>query len=648
MIKAYIKKKTAIAIAFALTACSMVGCGKSADEQTTAVQTEASTEASTEAETTQAEAVSEIGLADGEYLAEFETDSSMFRMNDAYDGKAKLTVKDGKATIHIVMPSTKILKLYLGLAEDAKKEGAELIDHTVETVNYSDGTTDEANAFDVPVPVIGKEFDLALIGKKDKWYDHKVVVKNPVPASEAEDAPAGGDAATQSDAGDFTQTINVTLEGGSGKATVESPAKFKGAEGNYTVRLVWSSPHYDYMIVNGEKYLPVNTEGNSVFEIPVASFAEPITVIADTTAMSKPHEVEYVLTFDEDSIAKLESSLALSYATQFSVDFLPGGYKHIHVEDGNDYILVPEGKPEDKCGFEQAKILHAGSGNIYLAASSAMDLFRQLNALDNVKATSTKAVDYTLEEERDRMDRGDISYVGKYSSPDYEMLVSSGCELAIESTMIYHKPKVKEQLERLGIPVFVERSSYEQHPLGRLEWIRLYGILLGKEAEADAFFAEKCAQFDKLQDASNNVDKPSVAVFYVSSNGYVNVRKPGDYVSKMIELAGGSYALSDLKLEEDNALSTVNVNWEDFYMYAKDADVLIYNSTIYGELETVQDLLKQNELFADFKAVREGNVWCTGMNMFQESSKFVEMIEDFAAVLREGKNAKTTYLYYLE
>ena len=655
MKKHYLRKQhktVAILLSLALAACGLAGCkggeGNSTAQTTAVQETETATETETEA-VTEAEAPGNIDLADGVYLATFETDSSMFHINEAYDDKGTLTVKDGKATIHIVMPSKKIQQLYLGLAEDAKKEGAELIDHTVETVNYSDGTTDEANAFDVPVHVIGEEFDLALIGEKGKWYDHKVVVKDPQPA-DAETDGKDEAAATAGDASDFDRTIGVTLEGGSGKATVESPAGLKGSDGNYTVRLVWSSPHYDYMIVDGEKYLPVNTEGNSVFEIPVKDLSVPLTVIADTTAMSTPHEIEYTLTFDEDSIAKLESSLVLSYATQFSVEDYPEGYKHIHVEDGNDYVLVPEGKEDDDLGISGATILHAGCENIYLAASSAMDLFRQLNALDNITATSTKADDYTITEAREKMECGDISYVGKYSSPDYEMLLSKNCGLAIESTMIYHKPKVKEQLERLGIPVLVERSSYEEHPLGRLEWIRLYGLLLGKEEEADAFFRQKCEQFEALTEESKRVDgeKKRVAVFYVSSNGYVNVRKPGDYISKMIELAGGAYALSDLKLDEDNALSTVNVSWEDFYMYAKDADILIYNSTIHGELSTVEDLLKQNELFADFSAVHEGNVWCTGMNMFQESSKFVEMIADFSAVLREGKNAQTTYLYHLE
>ena len=115
------------------------------------------------------------------YLAEFKTDSSMFHVNEANKGMGVLTVKDGVAVIHISLVGKSILNLYPGLAEDAQKDGAVLLDPTTDTVTYEDGMTEEVYGFDVPVPVIGEEFDLALIGKKGKWYDHKVVVLNPVP-----------------------------------------------------------------------------------------------------------------------------------------------------------------------------------------------------------------------------------------------------------------------------------------------------------------------------------------------------------------------------------------------------------------------------------------------------------------------------------
>ena len=297
-----------------LAACLMFsGCGNGAKDggkdtaATTAAVSEETTEkkadtktvneAVTEAEVKPEADTSKLDLADGEYLADFDTDSSMFHINEMYDNKGLLTVKDGKGTIYIVMPSTKIQQLYLGLAEDAKKDGAQLIDHTVESVTYDDGLTEDANAFEVPVPVLDEEFDLALIGEKGKWYDHKVKVSNPVPAVEEE--PLGvKDASTEGVSGETADTVNITLEGGTGKASIKSPAEYTVKDDTFIVTLEWSSPHYDYMIVDGVKYTPVNTEGNSVFEIPFKSISEPVTVIADTTAMSTPHEIEYTITFN--------------------------------------------------------------------------------------------------------------------------------------------------------------------------------------------------------------------------------------------------------------------------------------------------------------------------------------------------------------
>lgn len=242
-----------------------------------------------------------IGLEDGVYTADFDTDNSMFHVNDACEGKGVLTVAEGKATIHVVLTSKNIVNLYLGLAKDAVEDEANWLNPTVEEVAYPDGTTDEANAFDVPVYVIGEEFDLALIGTKQKWYDHKVSVSNPELFVECNDAADVDNDSDKSDKADAELTsVNVVLEGGTGKAKVESPADITMDDnGKMIATIKWSSPHYDYMIVDGEKYLPVNTEGNSVFEIPIDSADCSMDVIADTTAMSTPHEIEYTLTFSK-------------------------------------------------------------------------------------------------------------------------------------------------------------------------------------------------------------------------------------------------------------------------------------------------------------------------------------------------------------
>ena len=251
------------------------------------------------------EQTAEPGIADGTYVASFTTDNSMFHVNEANQDKGILTVKDGKMTIHVSLQSKKIVNLYPGLAEDAKKEGAELLEPTTDKVVYSDGYEDEVYGFDIPVPVLDEEFDVALIGTHGNWYDHKVVVSDPVEGDDIQaviSGSASGESGTVPDLADGEHTIEVALEGGTGRATVDSPAVIRKSGDEVIAVITWSSPYYDYMIVDGQKYEPVNTDGNSVFEIPVGSFDIPLEVIADTTAMSEPHEIEYTLRFDSSSI----------------------------------------------------------------------------------------------------------------------------------------------------------------------------------------------------------------------------------------------------------------------------------------------------------------------------------------------------------
>ncbi len=242
-------------------------------------------------------------LADGTYLARFQTDSGMFHVSEACEGKGTLTVENGEMTIHISLASKNIVNLYPGRAEDARKEGAKLLEPTEDTVTYSDGMTDEVYGFDVPVPALGTEFDLALIGKKGKWYDHKATVSDPVPMEDGAQGESGDAKGKHADAlQDGTYCVDLTFEGGSGKAEILSPATLTVADGKMTATLQWNSPNYDYMVVDGEKYLPIRTEGGSVFELPVSGLDEPMDVIGDTVAMSRPHEVEYTLTFQSGTI----------------------------------------------------------------------------------------------------------------------------------------------------------------------------------------------------------------------------------------------------------------------------------------------------------------------------------------------------------
>ena len=338
----------------------------------------------------------------------------------------------------------------------------------------------------------------------------------------------------------------------------------------------------------------------------------------------KPTEIKD-LTFDH--------SMELSYAKEFNVDYYEGGYALITIDQEGQFLVVPEGKEAPEGLPSDIVVLKQPISNIYMVATSAMDLFRAIDGIDSIHLSGTKEDGWYIQEAKDAMKQKKMIYAGKYSAPDYELILNEGCDLAIESTMIHHNPEVEEKLEQFGIPVLVERSSYESHPLGRTEWMKLYAVLLGKEDLAEKAFKEQTDKLDKV-----------LAFFYINSTGAVNVRKSGDYVSEMISLAGGKYVPEDTGAN-DNALSTMNMQMEEFYAKAKDADYIIYNSTIDGELQTIDELLEKSELLADFKAVKNGNVWCTGKNLFQETTGLGTMIEDIHTMLTSDDPDLDTLTY---
>lgn len=470
---------------------------------------------------------------------------------------------------------------------------------------------------------------------------------------------------------DGTYEIEVFLEGGSGKATILSPAKLEVKDGEYTLCVVWSSKYYDYMIVDGIRYDRLNTEEesdeNSYFNIPIDDISEQILVIADTTAMSEPHEIEYTIHFD-DSFTKeasgnvqitcedrdgiklsysdiiFDSELELKFATQFWAKESEQGFKYVHIEGDRDYLLIPEGYtiPDDVPA--DIACIYLPLNNIYVVSTSAMDYFLAIDGLEYVGMCGTDSKDWYIEEIKEAIESDDILYAGKYSAPDFELLVSKNCSLAIENTMITHSPDIKEQLENLGIPVMVEHSSYESHPIARMEWIKFYGLLSGKEDVAASVFDDEVKKIEEISEDSSY--KPSIAFFYVSSSGAVNVRKSTDYVPKMIEMAGGIYALDKKTGDEDNNLSTINMQMEAFYEAAHDADILIYNSTIDAEITSIDELTKKSILFEDFKAVKNGNVYCCGKNLFQESMNIGRLIKDINLIISDG-DVSDEELYFL-
>ena len=493
---------------------------------------------------------------------------------------------------------------------------------------------------------------------------------------------------------DGTYQMEVELLGGSGRASVTSPAKVEIKDGKAVATLEWSSPNYDYMVVDGEKYLPVNTEGNSVFQIPVEAFDQDIAVIADTVAMSTPHEIEYTLNFhagengqnaakadtteqeDADGAEKgqqtaavggnpaktaaapltYDHSMELSYAENFAVDYYEGGYKLLTTQlNGDRILIVPKHQqaPEDAEALvspsaegEPGKliVLQEPVKNLYLVASSVMDMFAQLDSMDAISMCGLKEEDWYIPAAKQAMKDGTLLYAGKYSQPDYELLLSQNCSMAIENSMIYHTPEVMEKLDEFGIPTLVEYSSYEEHPLGRVEWVRFFGALLDQEEKADQLF-EKQKEALKRVETEESTGK-TVAFFYITSNGLVQVRQSTDYIPKMIELAGGKYVFENLG-DPDSRRSTVNLQLEDFYDGAQDADFLVYNTTIDRQVQTLEDLLKKCSLLKDFKAVKNHQVWCTTEDMYQQSMSAGNLIEDFHRMLT-GDDKETRYLYRLK
>ena len=460
-----------------------------------------------------------------------------------------------------------------------------------------------------------------------------------------------------------TAPDGFSFSGGSGRVTISCPAIWE-SEGRTMARIVFSSPNYPTLQSEGVAYAATHEGKTSIFEIPV-TLNQDMEVVGTTTAMSQPHDVTYTIRVSVGEAAPVAEAaqaeapapvsekapveglewvrrMPLTYAEGFSVDYYAGDYVLIDIADGDRILLLPDGAEAPDNLPADVLAIHRPE-HIYLAATSAMALFARLDALRCVGASSLEAEDWSVEAARAAMEAGEMTFAGKYSEPDYELLIQLGCDLAVESTMIFHTPKVKEMLESLGIPVIVDRSSYEPHPLGRTEWIKLYGALVGREAAAEAFFAEKEALISQYADYPNS--EKTVAFFYMSSDGSVVVRNSTDYVPRMIEIAGGRYALSDV-VDPDSTRSSVSTTMEQFYAAAVDADYLIYNAAIDAPLNSLDDLLGKSALFADFKAVKAGNVWSTDKYLYQATDIVGELITDINHMLT-GQVDGMTFIHRL-
>ena len=361
-------------------------------------------------------------------------------------------------------------------------------------------------------------------------------------------------------------------------------------------------------------------------------------------AEEESSDVEYAQQTWEEVIPEIEgltyeSSMELEYAERFDLHHYNDGYAVIDIYGSAKYLVVPENMPVPE-NTEDYVILQKPLDNIYLTATSIMALYDALGAIDDVKMTGTVASGWYVDAAVEALESGNMIFAGRYSEPDYELLLNQGCDLSIQSTMILHTPKVQEMLEDLGIPVFVEYSTYEQHPLGKPEWIKLFGFLADKEEEANAFLENQKTILGALENFENT--EKTIAYFYVHTSGQIVVREITDYIPGMIEMAGGRY-IFDGQVIEGNTKSTAAISMEEFYNTAVNADYLVYNASIDSPISTIDELLAKSELFADFKAVKEGNVWCTGKSMFQASDKIAEFIMDLNKVVTDSDGSDMTF-----
>ena len=472
-----------------------------------------------------------------------------------------------------------------------------------------------------------------------------------------------------------------TFSGGSGKVSITCPEAFEDADG-YRIRLCFSSPNYEYVRMGDAKYEREEDSGDesSCFVIP----AEPdtdITILAMTTAMSKPHEIEYRIRYSlEEEAAPGETPVAAKYDTeaaeygpdaaesaralmertagelglailtelepryaeQFSGCVLEGGAKLLCTGGGQRLLILsggamaPENMPADLI------LLERPADRIYAAATAVPALFDAAGALPSISFVGTDKNGWDIDAPVRALSEGSMIFAGRYSAPDYELLVSEGCRLAVESTMIGHSPEAGKKLESLGIPVLVDLSSYEKDPAGRMEWVRFYGWLTGHEEEAETFFKEQEKILSGYVDAGETGQ--TIAVFSIRENGTVVVRRPGDYITAMIGKAGAGYALEESLKNVPGASSSLSISMEEFYRAARDVDHLIYNATIGGSLSGIDDLEEKNDLFAGFKAVQEGHVWQYGGNFYQASDCAYRLTGDLIDI----QNGRVDDLVFLE
>lgn len=358
----------------------------------------------------------------------------------------------------------------------------------------------------------------------------------------------------------------------------------------------------------------------------------------DPDPASGPSETSPEAT-EESYDGKLVSAgmMELEYAEKFTIELFEGGYRMINAGTGGyQYLVVPEGMSVPENLGEGVYVLQQPIDKVYMASTGIMSLIDAIGAMDHVALVGTDVSGWYLDNVIAAMENGSILFGGKYSEPDFELMTAHEIQLHVNTTMIDSKPEVLEKFEELGIPSLVEDSSKEGHPLARVEWVKLFGVLFDMEDEANAYFEEQKALVDG---ATVDALGKTVAMGYVSSDGTkCYARNGGDYYAQMIGLAGGTYVCADMEPEKGG---NSNMTFEEWYAKFKDADYLFYMN-FAAKFNSIEEMIAFNPLFADFKAVQNGNVWVTSPDFTQSTAAIASIVVDMNTILSSENPTEVT------
>lgn len=343
---------------------------------------------------------------------------------------------------------------------------------------------------------------------------------------------------------------------------------------------------------------------------------------------------------DVDGELIVDHEEEIQYAQFFTLTHYKGGYKSFTIIGGQEdyeWLIVPEGKSVPENLADNVVVLQQPIDKLRCDSGTA-GVISAFGGLDHVSNVNVEADSFAIQAVKDKMDAGEIIYTGSYKEPDYETITAEGTQFVIDTNMLDSYPEVKEKYTELGIPFMVTRNSKEVHPLGHSEWAKVYGAILGMWDEANAYFDEQVAKVDKV--TTTEETGKTVAMVYFSLDGTkVYARRGGDHMATMIELAGGDYIMSGFEPEETGVGTITN---EDFYAMCMDADYLI-NLNMAAKLYTLEELIDYVPLVADFKAVKEGNVYvaCDRFSQFMYDN--ASIIEDLNTILSDSTIEETTY-----